>query len=461
MDSEATGNGYRFLGGRYRLEDVLGIGGMSTVWSARDEVLGRLVAVKLLSGQYLTDAPARRRIREEARAAAALSHPNVAQVYDYGEATEDGQPVPYVVMELVSGPTLQERAAQSSLPPAEAFRIGAEVAAGLAAAHADGLVHRDVKPANVILSPSGAKVVDFGIAAAAGPAASGEFGAQVFGTPVYLAPERITGDDVAPASDVYSLGILLYKLLAQRLPWAVDSATDLIDAHLHRPPDPLPDRPGIPAAVADLCRRCLDKNPAARPNAATVAAVLAAASGPGAPAHAAPATGWRTVGFGIAAAGVAAAAVVAWQLAPAAPGHPAAGGSAQAATAAGAASATASPALSGATPTARPVGGNPRPGTVTQPVVPALPAGTTATSTTAAPTTPPPGPRTFDTDGGTVQAECTPSGEAHLLQWTAARPYRAEQADPGPAASASVEFRHGNRTVRVVVTCSGGVPSAA
>ena len=149
----------RVLGGRYRLADILGVGGMAVVWRARDEVLGRDVAVKLLSGRYITDAAARHRIRTEAQAAA-------AQVHDFGETVEDGRRTPYIVMELVPGPTLDEHAGGEALAAPEALRICAEVAAGLAAAHAAGLVHRDVKPANVILSPTGAKVVDFGIAAA-------------------------------------------------------------------------------------------------------------------------------------------------------------------------------------------------------------------------------------------------------------------------------------------------------
>ncbi|MGI5240927.1 protein kinase domain-containing protein [Dactylosporangium sp. CA-139066] len=470
MDDEATGDGHRLIGGRYRLEDVLGVGGMSTVWRARDEVLGRPVAVKLLSGQYVTDAPARRRIREEARAAAALSHPNVAQVHDYGEAIEHGQPIPYVVMELVPGPTLQQRAARAPLPPAEVFRIGAEVAAGLAAAHADGLVHRDVKPANVILSPAGAKVVDFGIAAAAGPLASGEYGAQVFGTPVYLAPERVTGDTVNAASDVYSLGIVLYKLLAERLPWPVASATGILEAHLHKTPDPLPERPGVPRFVADLCRRCLDKDPAARPTAAEVAAVLAEATGPIAAAPgtgAAGSGGWLPVWFAVSAAAVVAAVVIAWQFAVAPEQQPAAERPARGDRPA--ASGVAAPRGSGAAPTPTPAGenGRPRAGTATDPAVPGSAGGTTGappatTSTTSAPPTTgaPSAPRTFETEGGTVRAECTAAGQAHLLEYTPARAFRAERPVPGPAASVSVDFRHGNRTLRVIVTCPAGTPSA-
>ncbi|WP_344505405.1 serine/threonine-protein kinase [Dactylosporangium maewongense] len=264
----------RVLGGRYHLDEVLGVGGMSTVWRAHDVVLGRDVAVKVLSGRHAGDAGSRRQIRVEARAAAGLAHPNVAQVHDFGETVEDGQRTPYIVMELVPGPTLHQRFGGAPLPPPLVFRICAEVAAGLAAAHADGLVHRDVKPANVILAPTGAKVVDFGIAAGFGAVEDDD----LLGTPEYLAPERMTEDAVTPASDVYSLGVLLYRLLAGHLPWTASGSAGLLEAHLLTPPAALPALPGVPSALAQLCERCLAKDPADRPTAAEVAAILAAAA---------------------------------------------------------------------------------------------------------------------------------------------------------------------------------------
>src|ERR1700761_4404056 len=185
----------------------------------------------------------RARIRDEARSAATLSHPNIAQVYDYGESTEGETPLPYVVMELVNGPTLQQRVASGPLPPRTIFRICGEVAAALAAAHADGLVHRDIKMANVMVTPTGAKVVDFGIAAAIGPAAPEE---MLVGTTAYLAPERLTGDAVQPASDVYALGVLLYRLLAHEAPWTVETTTQMINAHIYVDPSPMPAVPGVP-----------------------------------------------------------------------------------------------------------------------------------------------------------------------------------------------------------------------
>jgi hypothetical protein len=262
----------RRLGERYTLVNELGKGGMSVVWRARDEVLGRPVAVKVLAGRYAGDPSSRQRIRDEARAAATLSHPNIAQVYDFGESSENGDCHPYVVMELVNGPTLAQRVSHGPLPPRTVFRIGSEVAAALAAAHADGLVHRDIKPANVMITAAGAKVVDFGLAAVAGPVRPDE---QLLGTPAYLAPERLTGDAVQPASDVYALGVLLYRLLANQSPWSVDSTTQMLDAHVSIEPDPLPELPGVPPAVTDLVHRCLRKDPADRPTAGEASAILA------------------------------------------------------------------------------------------------------------------------------------------------------------------------------------------
>ncbi|SCG57791.1 serine/threonine-protein kinase [Micromonospora coxensis] len=263
----------QFLNGRYRLGDRIGKGGTSVVHRAYDELLEREVAVKLLLG---SDRAARRRIRAEAKAAARLSHPNVTSVYDYGEAvTLSGEFAPFVVMELLPGPTLFQRLAEGALPPVEGLRICAEVAAALAAAHAQGLVHRDVKPANVMLTPSGAKVVDFGTAAAVGQPEI-DFDGQLLGTPSYLAPERLDAGEVVPASDVYALGLLVHLVLTDRLPWETDTPTQMLRAHVYVEPKPLPPVDAVPAEVAELCRRCLAKDPAERPSAEEAATVLAA-----------------------------------------------------------------------------------------------------------------------------------------------------------------------------------------
>lgn len=267
----------QLLNGRYRLGDRLGEGGMSVVWHAGDEVLGRSVAVKVLAGPFAADADWRRRIRVEARAAASLSHPNVAGVYDYGETAEG---TPFVVMELLRGPTLAARLAAGPLRPAAAIRVCAEVAAGLAAAHAERFVHRDVKPANVVLTPGAAKLVDFGIVGIPGDPGSGlDADGLVLGTPAYLAPERLVGDDAVPASDVYAFGLLLYRCLTGRLPWDSETTTQMLRSHVTVAPEPLPDLPGVPPQVRELCMRCLVKAPAARPSAEEAAAVLAEAAG--------------------------------------------------------------------------------------------------------------------------------------------------------------------------------------
>ncbi|HEY6594688.1 MAG TPA: protein kinase [Asanoa sp.] len=267
------------LDGRYRLEERLGAGGMSVVWRAHDQVLERPVAVKVLAGSHVTDPAARERIRLEAQAAARLWHPHVTNVYDYGESTgDDGACVPYVVMELLPGRTLAQRLADGPLPPRAALRILSEVAAALAAAHAQDLVHRDVKPSNVMLTPSGAKVVDFGIAAVAGRSEL-ESDGELLGTPAYLAPERLTGGEVSPASDVYALGLLIYRSLTNRLPWLAETTTQMLHAHVYVDPEPLPAIERVPPSVNEVCDRCLAKNPADRPPASEVAAALGAAAG--------------------------------------------------------------------------------------------------------------------------------------------------------------------------------------
>nr|BFE58217.1 hypothetical protein GCM10020063_027430 [Dactylosporangium thailandense] len=552
MNGSGAGDEPRVLGGRYRLDDILGVGGMSVVWLAHDSVLGRSVAVKVLSGRYAADERSRRRIRDEARAAAVLSHPNIAQVYDYGEAfpgddkpsrtgetrqagrpfgnetpqarsetlqagrpagnetlragraagnetpqagrptgnetpqaaggrtgsetqpggatTGDG-PMPYVVMELVPGQTLAQRLAEGPLPPAESLRICAEVAAGLAAAHAHGLVHRDVKPANVILSPAGAKLVDFGIATLVGPEAltdTNASGRPVFGTPQYLAPERLGSDPVTAASDVYSLGVVLYKLLAGTLPWPVAGGPDVLDAHQHRVPAPLPRLPGVPPAVADLCRRCLAKHPRSRPSAAEVAGVLRATAEPRM--SRIRDTAWPAVA---AAGGATAAVVLAWVLASA-PDHAVPAESlpwfadpavspAVASRSDNSSGAAANPgnAATGKGPSVAGNGGGTAVATIGGDPGPT--GGATGVATTTDPVTPPatdrpPASRTFTSEGGAVTAECA-DGMARITDRTPAKSWKVDDEQTGPAAVASVTFRHGNTRVTMTVTCPGGTPS--
>jgi hypothetical protein len=267
----------QLIAGRYRLRERLGQGGMSVVWRADDDVLGREVAVKVLSAALAGDPGQRRQIRDEARAAARLRHTNVVAVYDYGEFTDAGRTLSYVVMELVDGRTLADMLTGGRLPWKVATLVGAQVAAALAAAHADGIVHRDVKPANVMVTSSGVKLVDFGISAAVG-AVDGQDG-QVLGTPAYLAPERIEGGPVRPATDVYALGLLMYLALAGQMPWEASTVTQMVKAHIYAKPAPLPAIAGLPPAVARLTARCLAKRPADRPSAIEVAEVLGEVAG--------------------------------------------------------------------------------------------------------------------------------------------------------------------------------------
>lgn len=260
---------------RYVLRERIGLGGMSEVWRADDDVLHRPVAVKALATQLAADPQLRATIQREARAAARLTHPHVTQVYDYGEATlPDGSVVPYLVMELVEGRTLADRLAGGPLAWPEAVRLAGQVAAALAAAHKLGVVHRDVKPGNVMLTEIGAKVLDFGIATLAGPRhpLAGQTGELLMGTPAYFAPERMTPGPANPASDVYAVGALLYRTLTGRPPLPVQTWDDVLDVQARRPAVPPLRVPGLPADLAELTLACLAVDPARRPTAAQLAA---------------------------------------------------------------------------------------------------------------------------------------------------------------------------------------------
>jgi len=250
---------------------------MSVVWRADDDVLGREVAVKVLSPALARDPELRRQIRDEARTAARLRHPAVVGVYDYGELNENGRPLSYVVMELVDGRTLADMLTGGGLPWKVAVLVGAQVAAALAAAHSAGIVHRDVKPANVMVTSVGVKLVDFGISAAVGELDQRK--GQVLGTPAYLAPERVAGGPVRPATDVYALGLLLYLALSGRMPWDASTVTQMVRAHVYARPAALPAIPGLPSQVAHLVFRCLAKQPADRPSAIEVAERLGEIAG--------------------------------------------------------------------------------------------------------------------------------------------------------------------------------------
>jgi eukaryotic-like serine/threonine-protein kinase len=245
-------------GGRYRLERPLGHGGMASVHLAHDSELDRPVAVKLLAESLAGDVEFRKRFLREARLAARLSHPNVVAVFDAGEA-DGGRP--YIVMEYVDGTTLEGR---GPLPPAEAVALAVQACHGLAHAHAAGLVHRDVKPHNLLLRTDGTlKVADFGIARAAEATALTQVG-SILGTAAYLAPEQAAGEEVTPAADVYSLGAVLYELLTGQPPHEPASLADLADPPEIPPVSEL--APNVPRHVEDAVMHSLARNPAYRPS---------------------------------------------------------------------------------------------------------------------------------------------------------------------------------------------------
>ncbi|MER7169206.1 serine/threonine-protein kinase, partial [Micromonospora sp. NPDC000207] len=270
----ATLQAGRLLARRYRLVDQIGSGGMSVIWRARDEVLDRVVALKVLAPSLAADARFRDMVRAEARAAARLVHPHVTSVHDYGETlAPDGSITSFVVMELLTGEELEDRLIEGPLPWPEAVEIGAQIADALAAAHRLHIVHRDITPANVMMTRVGAKVLDFGIATRIGAPDEDEDGGT-FGTPAYVAPERLDGAQAQPATDIYSLGVLLYETLTGQVPYPADTWEELSTALAHTAPPQTLDVPGLPVEVTRICLRCLDRDPQRRPTAAQVAATL-------------------------------------------------------------------------------------------------------------------------------------------------------------------------------------------
>jgi serine/threonine-protein kinase len=241
---------------------------MATVWRARDEMLGRDVAVKILSAQHAADPGFLARFEGEARHAAAVSHPRLVTVFDCG--VESG--TPFIVMELVAGRTLRQVLDEAGvLPPGQAVAIAAAVCEGLEAAHAAGLVHRDITPANIVLNGGEVKVLDFGIARADGTRAA-TAGGTVVGTVAYLSPEQASGQPADPRSDLYSLGCVLFEMLTGRPPFTADSAVGLAYRQVHDDPGPPSAwRPGLPAPLDQITARLLAKDPASRPPTAAAA----------------------------------------------------------------------------------------------------------------------------------------------------------------------------------------------
>src|SRR5215210_4761964 len=265
----------RVLDGKYEIVAPLGSGGMGAVYRARRVLIGDEVAVKVLHQRLTGDEKLVERFRREARAAAQLHHPNVVTIHDYGEARGPGG-FAYIVMELVRGESLRDiLKREGRLEPARAVSLMRDVCAGVGAAHRRGIVHRDIKPDNIIVTPAdedrpaeSVKVVDFGIAKLRDLAAEGstltEAGMMV-GTLFYMSPEQCKGEPLDSRADVYSLGAMLHEMLAGTPPFTASNITSLIFKHVGEPPPPLPEDLPVPAALRAAVLRALSKEPDARP----------------------------------------------------------------------------------------------------------------------------------------------------------------------------------------------------
>lgn len=257
--------------GRYRLAEQLAAGGMGEVWKGVDEVLGREVAVKLLHHQYAADPTFRARFRAEAQYTARLTHPGIAQVYDYGEqdGEQDGEQggISFLVMELVPGEPLSALLERHRRLTADVtLDVVAQAARALQSAHAVGLIHRDIKPGNLLVTPDGAvKLTDFGIARAVEAVTLTQTG-MVMGTAHYVSPEQAAGKPLTPATDIYSLGVVAYECLAGGPPFTAETVVTVALKHVRESPPPLPD--DVPEPVQELVALALEKDPAGRPGSA-------------------------------------------------------------------------------------------------------------------------------------------------------------------------------------------------
>ena len=248
--------------GPYEIVTLIGSGGMGEVYRARDPRLGRDVAIKVLPAEFSADADRSRRFEQEARAAAALNHPNILAVYDIG--THQGSP--YIVSELLDGETLRERLAGGAFAPRKAVEVASQLVRGLAVAHERGIVHRDLKPDNVLVTRDGrVKILDFGLAKTAPVTAGGEatraqtLDGTVLGTVGYMAPEQLRAAQTDARADIFAVGVMLHEMVAGQRPFHRTSSADTMSAVLHEEPPDLAGQPGTNAALARIVRRCLEK----------------------------------------------------------------------------------------------------------------------------------------------------------------------------------------------------------
>ena len=246
--------------GSYRVNALLGAGGMGVVYLARDERLGRKVALKLLPPSLVQDEAQLKRLEREARTASALNHPNIVTIHEIGQVDSTH----YVATEFIEGMTLRERISGGAIPPHEALAIAMQIASALSVAHRAGIVHRDIKPENIMLRPDGyVKVLDFGIAKVMPQTASPQLATQqgmILGTTRYMSPEQARGQTVDARSDLWSLGVVLYEMLAGRAPFEGETPTDVIAAILLHKPPPLEQSP----ALQGVLEKALRKNSAER-----------------------------------------------------------------------------------------------------------------------------------------------------------------------------------------------------
>lgn len=262
---EAVQGTSRILNGRYELLEKIGSGGMAGVWKGQDLVLGRLVAVKVLHAGFTGDETFLGKFRKEAHSVANLAHPNIVTVHDIGQ---DGDSH-YIVMELVEGRNLKEvirsQAGGRPIPVQRALDLSVQICAGLGYAHRAGLVHCDVKPQNVLVTPDErVKITDFGIARAMSEATSQQK-EQVWGTPQYFSPEQAMGQPATPSSDVYSLGIILFELLTGELPFSAETQTAIALKHVHEPPPRISTlNPSLPLQLEEIVDKVLSKEPSNR-----------------------------------------------------------------------------------------------------------------------------------------------------------------------------------------------------